>query len=160
VSGFSALADGTILPGVMERDADASLHGGLNSPDASHVISATDAYLQLVRSDGPRSDLRAAREALKKAVLQFPDEVNDCCYECGSTAWTALSIAATYNDCDMVSFLLDNGAYPFFASTQEMQELLAPGSRVDAKIKEKLVAAQRVYNLLEAIISSRNTKRM
>lgn len=147
-----AKADGVILPGDITK-------GRIVGFENTHVIRAADRYLQKIRSDGPREEVDEEREKLKNCILQYPDEINDCYYESGANGSTALSIAARYNDSEMVRFLLAHGACPFFPSTKEMQDLFS-NEDISKEIKQELRAAQRSYNILEAIISSQNTKRI
>ena len=148
----NANADGVVLPGDITKER---IYGFENT----HVIRAADRYLQKIRSDGPREEVDEEREKLKNCILQYPDEINDCYYESGANGSTALSIAARYNDSEMVRFLLAHGACPFFPSTKEMQDLFS-NEDISKEIKQELRAAQRSYNILEAIISSQNTKRI
>ena len=144
-------ADGAILPGVVENEVSLQ-------KSEHHVIWATSDYLQVIRSDSSPDEISKVREELKKCILNFPDEINDCYYESGTEGWTVLSIAAAYNDTELVLFLLDNGAYPFFASTRQMQELLS-NPDIDEIIKRSLKEAQQTYNILEASICSKNALR-
>lgn len=139
-------ADGLTRSGVFDRQ--------LHSHESSHVLPAADSCLSVWYHENNNREERMAEaiRTLREAVLQYPEEVNDCEIHHGASL-TALEAAVEMNDVELVRFLLEHGALPFFGLAGEMESMFDPARKRAPEILNMMREALRKYSPLEAAIA-------
>ena len=140
-------ADGLYRGGVFERQ--------FRFYEDEHVVNAADYCLSVYyhEKNGREEKLAAAIRELREMVEKYPDELNDCVQSHGAST-TALSVAVELGDVELVRFLLDHGAHPFFGMMGEMEKVLAPDSKTNPEIVKMLREARKDYSPLEGAIAA------
>ncbi len=145
---------------------------GIRAEADQHVLTAAFNYLLLKSdSDVPGGGVytwQEARAQFRKAILQYPDEVNDCLYGCGHllpgaigdglVGLTPLWVAACLKDTELVILLLEKGAYPFCPDAGRLERIIWDPN-TPYELRMALSEARQKYNVLEAVIQSRNCVR-
>lgn len=139
-------ADGLSRGGIFERQ--------FLYEEEVHVLRAAESCMSIYyyENTNKKEKLAAAVQELRKMVEKYPDEVNDCETSHGAS-FTALRAAVDLNDVELVRFLLDHGAHPFFGLMGEMEKVLAPDSKTHPEIVKMLREAREKYSPLEGAIA-------